>query len=165
MASELLSSSLRAHKKTSKEPLCKLSEGSLPPEFVKKHVFSVGCLRFLTSQLLATLHPKIKPSKPQICLKMPSWTPQEGPRRAQDSPRWAQDGPKKVRRATGKSPKIIPGALLGPSWGTSGLQKTMVFPKYFLIVFNFPAYLASSCSHNASSLDHIWLTWSCNLPC
>ena len=79
-------------------------------------------LRFLTSQLLATLHPKIKPSKPQICLKMPSWTPQEGPRRAQDSPRWAQDGPKTGRGTTTKSCKILFGALLGPSWATSGLQ-------------------------------------------
>ena len=51
--------------------------------------FSSGFLLFLTSQLLATLHPRSKLSKPKICLKMPSWTPQEGPRRAQDSPRWA----------------------------------------------------------------------------
>ena len=83
---------------------------------------------FLASQLWATLHPKIKPSKPQICLKMPSWTPQEGPRRAQDSPRWAQDGPKKGRRTTAKSPKIIPGALLGPSWGHLGLNLALSSP-------------------------------------
>ena len=37
LASELLSSSLQGHKKTSKEPLCKLSEGSLPPEIGQKH--------------------------------------------------------------------------------------------------------------------------------
>ena len=37
LASKLLSSSLQAHKKTSKEPLCKLSEGSLPPEIGQKH--------------------------------------------------------------------------------------------------------------------------------
>ena len=88
LASKLLSSSLQAHKKTSKEPLCKLSEGSLPPEIGQKHCFSLGLLMFLTSQLWATLHPKIKPSKPELCLKMASWTPQAGPRRAQDSPRW-----------------------------------------------------------------------------
>ena len=70
-----------------------------------------------TSQLLATLHPKIKPSKPKLCLKMASWTLQEGPKRAQDSPRWAQDGPKEGRRTTSKSRKIILEALLGPSWG------------------------------------------------
>ena len=72
---------------------------------------------FLKPQLLATLHPKIKPSKPKLCLKMASWTPQEGPRRAQDSPSWAQDGPKKGRHTTGKSHKIILGALLSHSWG------------------------------------------------
>ena len=92
---------------------------------------------FLASQLWATLHPKIKPSKPKLCLKMASWTPQEGPKRAQDSPRWAQDGPKEGRRTTGKSRKIILEALLGPSWAASGLQKTMVFARVFAI-FQFP---------------------------
>ena len=86
--------------------------------------------RFLTSQLLATLHPKIKPSKPQIRLKMPSWTPQEGPRRAQDSPRWAQDGPKKGCHATARAPKIIPGALLGPSWGHLRVNLALSSPSY-----------------------------------
>ena len=37
MASKLLSSSLQAHNKTSKQPLCKLSEGLLPPEIGQKH--------------------------------------------------------------------------------------------------------------------------------
>ena len=75
--------------------------------------FPLVFLLFLTSQLLATLHHRSKPSKPKIRLKMPSRTPQEGPRRAQDSPRWAQDGPKKGRGTTGKSCKILFGALLG----------------------------------------------------
>ena len=97
----------------------------------KNNDFPLVVLRFLASQLLATLHPRSKPSKPKICLKMPSWTPREGPRRAQDGPRWAQDGPKKVRHTTTKSCKIIPGALLGPSWATSGLQQTMVFTMVF----------------------------------
>ena len=83
---------------------------------------------FLKNQLLATLHSKIKPSRPKICLKMPSGTPQEGPRRAQDSPRWAQDGPKKGRRATTQAPKIIPGARLGPSWGHLGLNVGLFTP-------------------------------------
>ena len=86
---------------------------------------------FLTSQPLATLHPQIKPSKPNICLKMPSWTLREGPRRAQDSPRWAQDGPKEGRHTTGNPRILILGALLGPSWATSALQKTMVFLRFF----------------------------------
>ena len=37
MASKWLSSRLQAQSKTSKQPLCKLSEGSLPPEIFKKH--------------------------------------------------------------------------------------------------------------------------------
>ena len=77
---------------------------------------------------MATLHPKIKSSKPNICLKVPSWTPRQGPRRAQDSPRWAQDGPKKGRRRTIQTPKIIPGALLGPSWGHLGLNLALSSP-------------------------------------
>ena len=72
---------------------------------------------FLTSQLLATLHSKIKLFKPKLCLKMASWTPEEGPRRAQDGPRRAQDGPKKGRRVPGESRKIIPGPLLGGPGG------------------------------------------------
>ena len=37
MASKWLSSKLQAHSKTSKQPLCKLSEGSLPSEINQKH--------------------------------------------------------------------------------------------------------------------------------
>ena len=70
----------------------------------------------LTSQLSATLHPKIKPSKPRICLKMPSCTPQEGPRRTQDSPRWAQGGLKKVR-GNDLSSQDNSGGPLGPILG------------------------------------------------
>ena len=92
LASKLPSSSLRAHKKSSKEPLCKLSEGSLPPEIDQKHCFSLGCLMFLTSQLWATLRPKIKPSKPKLCLKMASWSPRRGPRGPKMGPKTAQDG-------------------------------------------------------------------------
>ena len=155
MASKLLTSKLQVHNKTSKQPLCKLSEGLLPPETGQKHVFSLGFLMFLASQLLATLHPRSKPSKPKICLKMPSWTPRERPRRAQDGPRWVQDGPKKGRGTTAKSGKIIPGALLGPSWATSGLQKTMVL-QWFLLLSSFPTHLTSSCSQHASSLNQVW---------
>ena len=43
----------------------------------------------------------------------------------------AQDGPKKGRHTTARAPKIILGTLLGPSWATSGLQKTMVFTMVF----------------------------------
>ena len=93
----------------------------------------------MTSQLLATLHPKIKPSKPNIGLKMPFWTPQEGPRRAQDSPRWAQGGPKKGRHATSKSRKIIPGAfwaslgaILDSNWPFQAHLATNFTPKLFL---------------------------------
>ena len=95
MTLNLLPGSLQTHRKTSKQPLCNFPEGSLPPEICKKTMISQLFLMFLRSQLLATLHPKIRPSKPKMCLKMPSGTPQNGPRRAQDSPRWAQDGPKK----------------------------------------------------------------------
>ena len=95
---------------------------------------------FLTSQLWATLHPKIKPSKPKLCLKMASWTPQEGPRRAQDSPRWGQDGPKKGRRVPSKSRKIIPEALLGPSRGQTWPSRAHLGP--------FQPRLKSSCRHN-----------------
>ena len=44
----------------------------------------------LASQIWAALHPKIKPSKPKLCLKMASWTPKKG----QGGPKIAQDGPK-----------------------------------------------------------------------
>ena len=74
----------------------------------------------MTFQLLATLHPRRKPSKPKICRKMPSWTPQEGPRRAQDSPRWAQKGTTnndKIMQDTFWSPL---GAIVGPSWVSLG---------------------------------------------
>ena len=37
LTSKLLSSSPQAHNKTSKEPLCKLPEGSLPPRIGQKH--------------------------------------------------------------------------------------------------------------------------------
>ena len=78
--------------------------------------------------LLAADHAHDSPSKPMICLKRPSWTPQEGPRRAQDSPRWAQDGPKTGRHATAKSSKILFGALLGPSWGQLGPLRSRLGP-------------------------------------
>ena len=65
--------------------------------------------------------------KPRICLKMPPWTPKKGPRR----PTMAQDGPKMGSgrgRGTSMKPRIlIPGALLGLSWATSGLQKALGF--------------------------------------
>ena len=83
---------------------------------------------FLQSHLLATDHAHRSPSKPKICLKRPSWTPQEGPRRAQDSPRWAQDGPKTGRQSTGKSSKILFGALLGPPWGQLGPLRSQLGP-------------------------------------
>ena len=82
----------------------------------------------MQSCLLATYHARRSPSKPKICLKRPSWTPQEGPRRPQDSPRWAQDGPKKRRRTTAKSCKICSGAFLGPSWGQLGPLRAQLGP-------------------------------------
>ena len=82
----------------------------------------------MQSCLLATYHARRSPSKPKICLKRPSWTPQEGPRRPQDSPRWAQDGPRKWRPSTGKSCKICSGAFLGPSWGQLGPLRAQLGP-------------------------------------
>ena len=82
----------------------------------------------MQSCLLATYHARRSPSKPKICLKRPSWTPQEGPRRPQDSPRWAQDGPKKRRRTTTKSCKICFGAFSGPSWGQLGPLRAQLGP-------------------------------------
>ena len=90
----------------------------------------------MTSQLLATLHPRSKPSKPKICLKMPSRTPQEGPRRAQDSPRWAQDGPEKGRRTKIKSRKIF----LELSW----VHRTSMLAHLRAILAHFGLYLALS---------------------
>ena len=143
----------------------------------------------MTSQLLATLHPKIKPSKPQICLKMPSWTPQEGPRRAQDSPRWAQDGPETGRRTTGKSRKIIPGALLGPSWGqlrptwgqlgpSKPILKPTCHPSCFLQALkttgrppkgNFASFLKATCLPKSTKIiDFRWVFGippSCHKSC
>ena len=75
---------------------------------------------FLQSHLLASEHANRSPSEPKICLKMPPWSPREGPRRAQESPRGGQDGPKTLRRTTGNPRKIIFGAVLGPSWGQLG---------------------------------------------
>ena len=93
-------------------------------------------------RLLATLHPKIKPSKPNICLKVPSWTPREGPRRAQDSPRWAQDGPKKGRRTTARAPKIIPGGSLGLTLGHLRPSKNYGFYNVFdIFQFSSPSDL------------------------
>ena len=81
---------------------------------------------FLASHLLATNHAHQNPPKPKTCLKMPSWTPQDGA--TQDSPRWAQDGPKTGRQSTGKSSKILFGALLGPSWGQLGPLRAQLGP-------------------------------------
>ena len=83
---------------------------------------------FLQSCLHATYHARRSPSKPKICLKRPSWTPQEGPRRPQDSPKWSQDGPRKRRRTTTKSCKICFGAFSGPSWGQLGPLRAQLGP-------------------------------------
>ena len=119
---------------------------------------------FFTSQLSATLHPKIKPSKPNICLKEPSWTSQEGPRRAQGSPRWAQGGPKEGRHTTGKSGKIILEALLGPSWAASALQK-LWYLLGVLLFSNSPGHLISSCFQDARCLNHVQVNLSMAFPC
>ena len=58
---------------------------------------------FLTSQLLATLHPKIRPSKPKICLKMPSGTPKKG----HAGPKIAQDVPQRGAAHTMSKPCIL----------------------------------------------------------
>ena len=113
MASKLLSSSLQAHSKTSKQPFCSLSESFLSPDIGQKYCFSLGFSMFLTFQLLATLHPQSKPTKPKICFKMASWTPREGPRRAKDSPRWAQEGLK-----------------MAPKWHHTGLEEPMITPRW-----------------------------------
>ena len=122
-------------------------------------------MRCLASQLLATLHPRSRPSKPKISLKMPPPGPQEGPRRAQDSPKWAQDVPKKGRRTSAQTPKIMLEALFGPSWGHLEPSKHSGFYIGFWLVFNFPTHLASSCSQHASSQNQVWLIRGSNLPC
>ena len=115
------------------------------------------------------MDPKIKPSKPKICLKMPSWTPQDGPRRPQGSPRRAQDGPKEGRRTTAKSCKIIPGALVGPSRGqlwplraqlgpSKPILKPLCHPSRFLETLKTTTTLANG--HFASFLAFSWPTKS-----
>ena len=94
----------------------------------------------MAAHRLARKHAPQSPPKPKTCLKMPSWTPPEGPRRAQDSPRWGQDGPKKARRVPSKSRKIIPGTLLGPSRGQTWPSRAHLGP--------FQPRLKSSCRHS-----------------
>ena len=128
LLSELLFSSPQDDNKTSKQLLCEFCGGLLARQTFKNHWFSIGFSMFLQSCLLATHHARRDPSKPKICLKRPSWTPQEGPRRPQDSPRWAQDGPRKWRPSTGKSCKICSGASLDPSWGQLGPLRAQLGP-------------------------------------
>ena len=71
------------------------------------------CFDVFDISICCHLHPKIKPSKINICLKMPFWTPEKG----QGGPKMAQDGPKKGRGTTTRAPKMMLEAILGPSWG------------------------------------------------
>ena len=102
--------------------------------------------------------------------------PQRRAKEAQDGPkmgpRWAQDGPETGRGTTSKPRILIPGALPGLSWATSGLQKTLVFTMFSPFCW-FPALLTSSCPQHASFLNqlrlnvcstlHVWTNLEANM--
>ena len=131
LASKLLSARLQAHSKTSEQPSCSLSEGNLPREICKNHWFSLGFLKFCTSQPFATLHPQLKPSKPKTCLQMPSWTPQEWPRRAkmaQDEPKMGPERRADQRQKPARSFWEVSWAHLGANLGQPGLNSGSTWP-------------------------------------
>ena len=103
MASKLLSSSLQDHNETSKQPLCKLSEGLSPPEIGQKHRLSFIFLNVFGISAFGHLAP---PKQAFQAQNLPQDALLDPPRRAKEGPRWPKMGPRWAQKGARNNDKI-----------------------------------------------------------